>query len=489
MLTQPFAKAPLIMPMINIGALQDIPTGKWERGAYGEYILNGGLAIIEGVTGRPNMFKSTFQRYRSLRASARIPQSVGSIFDTEVNMHEGHQAHFAAGIPEFEGEQVFDTGRWVISNKAQYSGNEYYALQKEFLEGKVKNAKDHSVVLPLLDRDSAPMKVIIPSFSNMDSITQFDTDEMMRIQKDNNIDDSSGKVIYALAGLAKKRLLDEAPRLMIRSSNYLSMTAHLTKKIELGGGGPGKSMLPDKQLKFLKGDDVIKGAGPGFLTLTHNLWYIYNTSPLINQADKTVLYPKNRDDDLNLDTDLNEVTMINLRGKSGVSGLPVRVIISQKNGVMPELSEFRYLKETGNYGFEGNNTTYNSVFLPEVKIMRTTIRSLIEENPLLCRALNIQAEMCQMDELWDAGMGPDVQQTPKQLYETLKAKGYNWEVLLKTRGWYTYNNDQHKVPFLSTMDLLCMTLPEDHPSYYFPFWMDPATKDIKAEYREKYMTE
>lgn len=479
---QPFAKAPLIMPMINVGALQDIPTGTWVQGIHGEWILNGGLAPIEGVTGRPNMFKSTFQRYRSFKASARIKNSPGSIYDTEVNMHESHQAHFADLTKEFAGELVFETGRWIISNKAQYSGNEYYDLQKQFLESKLKDPKKWNVTLPFLDREGKQMVMPLPTFSNMDSITQFDTDEMARIQKDNDIDEGGGKVIYALAGLAKKRLLDEAPRLMVRTNNYISMTAHLTKKIELGGGGPGKSKLEDKQLKFLKGDDVIKGAGPGFLTLTHNLWYIYNTKPLINDTDKTVLYPRNKEDDLNLDTDLNEVTMINLRGKSGVSGIPLRVIISQADGVQPELTEFRYLKENGSYGFEGSNVTYASVFLPDVKIMRTTIRGLIAENPLLCRALNIMAEMCQMEELWADGMGADVRCTPKELYEDLKAQGYDWNLLLSTRGWWTYDNDQHPIPFLSTMDLLQM-----RKGMYFPFWMDPKTKSIKEDYRKKYM--
>ena len=49
-LANPFAPAPKIKAMINIGATMDIPTGYWQTGQYGQKILNGGLAPFTGVT-------------------------------------------------------------------------------------------------------------------------------------------------------------------------------------------------------------------------------------------------------------------------------------------------------------------------------------------------------------------------------------------------------------------------------------------------------
>ena len=46
--------------------------------------------------------------------------------------------------------------------------------------------------------------------------------------------------------------------------------------------------------------------------------------------------------------------------------------------------------------------------------------------------------------------------TPKELYEDIKKLGYDWNVLLDTRGYWTIDQYTNKVPFLSTVDLLKM---------------------------------
>ena len=48
----------------------------------------------------------------------------------------------------------------------------------------------------------------------------------------------------------------------------------------------------------------------------------------------------------------------------------------------------------------------------------------------------------------------------------IKALGYDWKELLATRSWYTFFNEKHPVPFLSTMDLLRM-----RAGLYHPYWM------------------
>jgi hypothetical protein len=57
--------------------------------------------------------------------------------------------------------------------------------------------------------------------------------------------------------------------------------------------------------------------------------------------------------------------------------------------------------------------------------------------------------------------------TPKQLHDDLVALGYDWDVLLKTRGWWSMDNDSQDLPpFLSTMDLLRM-----RKGLYHPYWL------------------
>lgn len=482
-LAQPFAKAPLVSPMINVGALQDIPTGTWLFGKHGEAILNGGLSYIEGITGIPNNFKSTFQRFRSMKAGSRMKGSTGSIYDTEINMHEKHQAAFADGMEEFEGERIFDTGRWVLTNKAMHSGNEYYEMQRDYLMAKFKNAKNIMVNTPFLDRDGETlMQIMLPTFSDVDSLSAFETDDVTSMSEEAELGDKKANTIHMKQGLAKTRYLMEAPRLNIMASNYVSMTTHLGKEHAMQQAGPPGAAQPTKILQYLKNGDKIKGAPAQFMTLTHNLWNCYNASPMINQGTKASEYPKTSGDDLNLDTDLNTLQIRNLRSKSGVTGLPLTIIVSQQEGVLPSLSEFHYIKETERYGLEGSNVSYALNLLPEVKLGRTTVRGKIDNDPKLRRALNITSEMCQMEQLWNAGMGDDVKCTPKELYDDLKAQGHDWDLLLSTRGWWTYDNDQHPIPFLSTMDLLNM-----RKGTYFPFWMG-EDKKIKPDYVKKYMS-
>mgnify|MGYP000905711014 FL=1 len=90
-LANPFAPAPKIKAMINIGATMDIPTGYWQTGQYGQKILNGGLAPFTGVTSIGNNGKSTFMHWMVLTALSRIAcqsYTFGSTYDTEYSASE-----------------------------------------------------------------------------------------------------------------------------------------------------------------------------------------------------------------------------------------------------------------------------------------------------------------------------------------------------------------------------------------------------------------
>jgi hypothetical protein len=233
-------------------------------------------------------------------------------------------------------------------------------------------------------------------------------------------------------------------------------------------------VAPVKKLQYLKNGDVIKGVSDKFFFLLANCWHAFNATPLLSDK-KTSLYPSDPEDNTPLDTDLNIVSLRQLRSKSGTTGYVLELIVSQTEGVLPELSEFHYIKTQEYYGFTGSQQNYVLDILPDVKLSRTSIRSKIDSNPDLCRALNITSEMCQMKNFW-RHLSADILCTPKELYDDLVAKGYDWNVLLKTRGWWTVNNDKHPVPFLSTMDLLMM-----RKGSYIPYWFTEEQKSkIKA---------
>ncbi len=461
-----FETAPVVKALINIGALMDIPTGYYMTGVHGESVLNGGLGQLTGVVGIGNSFKSTILHYMSLSAMDKITASVETslgTYDTEVNTHIERLLALAKRFPFIGNMDLINTGLWNITDKTMYYANEWYEMLKKFLKGKKDNASKILVETPFLDKDGKTlMKILTPTFSEIDSFSAFQTEDVAKIQEETELGDSSGNTIYMRQGLAKNRFLMEMPKESMSANHYVLMTAHVGKEIQMASGPVPQP--PARKLLQLKNGDKIKGVTDQFFFLMSNCWQTVTAAPLMNQGTKTVEYPKNSDDNVVGDNDLHIVTMRQLRGKSGPSGAVIEIIVSQIEGVLPELTEFHYIKGSDRFGISGSLQHYSLDLLPDVKLSRTTVRGKIDENPRLRRALNITAEMCQMKQYHKYDI---LMCTPKELYDDLIKLGYDWNVLLETRGWWTVNNDKHPIKFLSTLDLLKM-----RAELYRPYWMD-----------------
>lgn len=468
---------------INIGALFDVPTGEWWTGLHGEWILNGGLNTFTGVVGIGNNFKTTVMKYMTLTGCARMVvenykgqgrfASTGQTYDTEVNAKDERIAHLAAMIPDFMGEDIIDSGRWILTNKAKIGGTAWYETYREFTENKVKLGDKIAVKTPFWNRNrTAALEILMPTFREVDSFTEFETDDVEAMQDKNVLGDSGGNTIHMRQGLGKLRFLMSTPARTARARDYLVMTAHLGKETTMQNAGPG-GQVPIVKNVHLKNGDKIKGTTDKFLFLTTNCWNCAGAKPLMAKDLDGPEYPRDADDKLRMDTDLMIVQVKQLRGKSGPSGMGMALLVSQADGVLPSLTEFHHIKEYDRYGLEGSNTSYALVIYPECKISRTTVRGKLDEDARLRRAMNITSELCQMSYLMH-GLEDDLICDPKVLYEDLKARGYDWNELLDTRGWWSPDPD-HPVPFLSTMDLLKMRKGE-----YHPYWMEPKNEQQKA---------
>jgi hypothetical protein len=487
-----FAQSPLHKAMINIGALLDIPTGKFLQGIHGEFILNGGVANITGIAGQPNSFKSTLLHFMMTQAMLRIhPRSTASLYDTELNVHEWRlkalqrflmmYANIADEIPD-----LFDQGRIMVTDKTMHTGDEWYEILRDYLIAKRKGAKSVMGTTPFIDRDGVSlMQMIIPTFTGVDSFSQFITQNAMKLQDENSLGESGTNMLNMQQGRAKAQFLMEIPALAQAAYNYVFLTVHVGDEFNMDPHNPKQ-----KKLQHMKQGQKIKGAPENFSFLTNNCWMAASATILKAEDGNGPLYPRDSDDKLKSDTDLNAVTVALLRGKSGMSGLPMQIVISQAEGVLPALTEFNYLrgvKEKGSdkrWGFTGVNTVANTQnyfmdLLPDVKLSRTAARSKIDSDPLLRRALNITSELCQINQLWHNM--DNIMLPPAELYTNLKEKGYDWNVLLKTRGWWTIDNDdpKHELPFLSSMDILHMA-----QGTYHPYWLSEDKKTLKEAYRK-----
>jgi hypothetical protein len=467
MLRPKFDPAPEYKAMINIGAGLDIPTGHSVTGAHGESILNGGLGLLTGVVGIGNNFKSTVMDYMMLSAMDRIAcmtETSGTTYDTELNRQPPRMTAMSQKFDSFKDKDIVEDGTWLLSDKTQYYADPWYEILKQFLRDKRDNAKKLTAATPFITKDGKPFEILIPTYTSIDSFTLFETENIAKIQDENLLGESGGNVIHMRQGLAKTRFMMEIPAIAARAQHYVLLTAHIGKDLNIASGPIPQA--PVKKLQHLKNGDKIKGVTDQFFFLLSNCWHAYNASPLLNQTTKGPEYPLHADEALPGDLDLNQVSLRQLRGKSGMTGFVLNLIVSQNEGVLPGLTEFHYLKDQCNrFGISGSNTNYSLDLYPSLKLTRPTIRHKLNQDPLLRRAMNITSELAQMHQYWRYLKDEELLCTPQQLFDDLIKLGWDWQVLLATRGWWTVNNDQHPVPFLSTMDLLHM-----RKGLYHPYW-------------------
>lgn len=449
----------------NIGSLMDIPTGRYVKGKKGENIMNGGLSVFTAIMGRGNTYKSKIALYMGLSASSKVAESgifpYINIYDTEVNIDVQHCLDLANKFSVFKDVDLINEGILSITDKTNHLGNEWFKLLKDFLRNeKIKNHKKYEVDTPFLDKEGKTIKTLFPSFGEIDSISEFSTSDIEEIQNKTDLGDSGGNTIHMRSGLAKTRLLMEIPSICNAAAHYIVMTAHVGKDSSIQ---QGPMSIPVKQLPHMKPGEVVKGVTGKFLFLSNLLWQTVSSSVFNNQNTKGPEYPKTRDRVDEGSLDLNLVTIKLIRNKSGASGYSFDIIVSQTEGVLPSLTEFHYVKENGRFGIEGNNVNYNMILYPEVKLNRTTVRNLLDTDPLLRRAVKITADLLQIKTYYkDLPFEiPDV----KDLYEKL-GKKYDWKVLLNTRDYWTFNQYEHSVPFLSTMDLI-----EMYYDKYVPYFL------------------
>lgn len=460
-----------IRPFFNVGGGFDIPTGYYVTGKYGDSILCGGVPHITGICGPGNSFKSTLSHFFKLRVLERYMPSLACDYDTEGTVNMTRIKSLAQqNAPKMLANGGFDDPeRYVLTNVEMYDGGDFFEAIKTALNERAKAGK--KIDTPFIDpRTKQPIGVFPPALINVDSFSLFQTKNVLKMQEDAEIGTSDQNMIFMRDGVAKTQMLSELPALTSRTGAQFFLTAHLGQQHSLDPRQP-----PEKKLAFLKADKKIKGVTEKFLFVTNNLWMCDKVQPLINDTTKAPEFPRNQEDDMRGDTDLVMIRVTNLRPKSGAAGIPIEVIASQREGILPSMTEFWNIKRLNkDYGIVGNNRNYSLVLLPEVSLSRTTVRGKIDSDAKLRRALEITNEMCQFFNIYP-DIDKDIACTPEMLFNDLIKMGYTWDQLLNTRGYWTfdhYNRKQELMP-LTTLDLLNM-----RAKLYTPWWLTDKPKEV-----------
>lgn len=458
-----FKQAADFRPMLNIGCLFDVQTGRYVKGMKGENILNGGTAQIEGVTGPGNSMKSTLCKYRQLSVLSRYANASALDYDTENSATRNRSIELGMQLDPsgtLSNTLTEEAGRLIFTTANDYTGSEWFDIVKKQVKERLKT--DKKIDTPFIDDiTNKCMQTYAPVMCFVDSFSQFFTDTVTDKMETATVGSGDMNAVAMQSSGGKAQVMDALPSLTGKSGLYFMLTAHMGEQIVLD-----KYNAPMKKLWGVKGNKKMKKVPESFNFLTNNLFEIVSLSPLINQTSKLAEFPRDESDDMKGNTDLMVATVVPIRTKSGVTGIPVEYIFSQTHGLQPSLTEYWYCKTYNRFGLSSNVVTQYFEIYPDVKFTRNNIREKFKEDAKLRRAAEITSELCQINNLMPE-LALSLLVTPEDLYKGLKEKGYDWDVLLNTRGYWTFDQYTHPIPFLSTKDLL-----EMYHGLYHPYWME-----------------
>lgn len=478
-----FKSAPRIRPLLNIGCLFDIFTGRFQFGKNGESILNGGFGHVTAVGGQGNSFKSVLLHYFVLQALNRYARTMAQVYDTEGSISQARLAGLSVHLENIADVDLVDQGRLQVTDSPTMKADVWYRAFRNYTDNKLK--KEHRTQWTLTspfwdDKEGQYIKTLVPTLCEIDSLSMATTSGVQTIFDEKDIGSSDMNTESLRSSRDKSQMLMDMADSTIATNTFVAMSAHVGPQHQLDPRSP-----PTKQLLFLKQKVAFKHVPQKFTFTTNILWYVTATEVMKNESTKSVEFPRYKDDDLKGDTDLQKLTIMALRNKYGASGIPFEVILSQDEGVMEGLTFFNYIRSFNRFGLGGNLQNYFLELLPSINLSRTTIRGKIDDSYRLRRALEVTAQLCQMVNHWEDSTG--VFLSPKEIYDSLTAQGYDvGQLLERTRGYWIYQEDENSNPYfyLSTMDILRMCHKDnDGRPLYTPYWLDqcPEVRAGKAE--------
>ena len=456
-----FKQAKPFRPQFSIGCLMDIATGRYEKGAKGENILNGGVSNIEGVTGPGNSFKSTVAHFRMLKVLLNYAIATGFMYDTE-NSASLNRLKDLANVIDPSGQLSAsldaDMERFLFTDAAEYNGSDWWALFKEGVLERIDKLKE--VETPFLNvKTGECYKILPPMVGEIDSFSQFQTAAVFKKVEAGKVGESDLNAVSMQNSNGKAQLLDTLPYLTSKGGFTMILTAHMGDTIVMD-----QYNGPKKKLAFVKATRKMKKTTESFTFLTNNLFEIVDAKPLFD-TNKQPEFPRDENDDLKGMTDLMELVVMPIRTKGGITGFPFSLVVSQRFGIQATLTEYYYLKTYGRFGLTGNQVTQRLALLPDVVFTRKSIRKISDENAKFRRAAQLLSELCQINNLWPEYAIENMVE-PTKLYEGLKEKGYDWDELLSTRGHWTFDQYTNPIKYLSAKDLL-----EMYHGNYHPYWL------------------
>lgn len=460
-------KADPFYPMPNTGTVKDISAGSWVKGHKGQSILNGGFALFWSIGAMPNMFKSTVAAFDSAAVLRAFKKAVLHVHDAETTMLiERVELLTRMGLGKATAynhipDSLIDSGRMFFTRSVDYDATQLLELLKAFCKKRAKEEKKSD--LEIMHPDTGkPYQYYNPVISFWDSFSAMKATNAVEMLADNQVGTKDLNMLAMRVNSGKSQMVEQLPDLTAKYALYILATSQVGQGYELDPKKPSVKLL-----KMHKGEVKLKRVPENFSFATGNCYIITHYSPMINGSGKDASpeYPY-APGDTNTLNDLIEIKLTNMRGKFGESGIPLPFVVSQKEGLLGDMSNYIFLKDNAcKFGIQGNDRFYALSLTPDVKMQRTEMRQKFRDNPKCGRAALILVEMFWMFTYWK-NFDQKYVCDPEVLYTEIKNMGYDWDLLLDTRFWFMPIEDGENIPYLSSMDLLKMRVGEYHPYWY-----------------------
>lgn len=466
---------------LNVSPIFDMLTTTMIKGKDGRWYQNGGLMPINALAGGNNTQK-TGRTVRDVAALLyRFKNSVILYGDSESTLDISRLAETVDRLFGEEGyfvEHIEDRRFHYMPNSAGIDGTDLHnkvldiyktitALSQSKIKEEQEAYKELFLDTPFFsNKRKETIKVMQPILFICDSISEVMFDRLMFKQFDEGEMDEGGKKRtrdMEIGNLRRILMTDTCilgPRVGLRSY-WIAQSADVINM----DGRP-----KEKESTFIRHNKKLS-APKAIMKLPH-IGLEITKGTVLKQADHSVTYPRSKDSTVSMDAKSNpelvQYHTIVFRNKSGSSGGDISFIGSQEEGILEYLSMYASLKEEKYFGLEGNNTRHSCSLMPEVSIMRTTARTLLEgqnADPKLQRAIEICWQLWYIQTFWN-NVPENFRISPSELYRLGVEKKIDWDYVLSNTVYYWHDNHEFiKKETLTVYELLEIVV-NDKP----PFW-------------------
>ncbi len=429
---------------LNTGTLFDLQTGEFVPGTHGGMVLNGGLGLSNAFVGRKQMYKSTEMLSYIVRAMSYYTDAEAIVKDTE----EALKKERVLGFSPFDNIAQLRKNL-VITSSVDMTPEEWFVKVKVIHDEKVKHRDDYLVETPLVDpQTNKPIMMLKPTILGVDSWSQMMSGKTQDTYDSVELGSSDTNMVFMTDGRIKKMMIAQMPNLAARGGLRFMLSAHVGDKFDMNPRAPSA-----KDLQYMRSSDKIKEVGSNFSFLMSNSTEMRSVEVLMHDNKEDTIYPNKGSNPM----ELIEVISVMLRNKNNQSGTQLSTVVSQKKGILSDLTHYHYLRKHGKYfGLLGGDRNHKPALL-DVSLSRTTVREKLVD-PQLCRALELLAQLCYIQNNWilDPNYEVDFTMTPDKLGELLLvASSPTIRDILQSRGYWTYDKTNLQ-PYLSLYDVLAI---------------------------------